>query len=594
MVKLEVSLEGKNLESRDLEPGEYSVGRLPENDVVLDHHKVSRRHCRILVGPDEVVVEDAGSTNGVLVDGQRVAQVKAAPGQVVTVEPYELKFQFELAVPAGDEGSDRTILMNASATPEGGTVIMKEPPVILQVREGNGATRQIELPPGVTVMGRSQECDVIFEDPAVSRRHAEFEVSPGGVMLRDLNSSGGTKVDGKDIQSVQLKPGDKVTMGAVELVWGAEAGVGTEPAVRKLTPKKAKDPGASKRRLMLIAAAVILLLAVGAIVVKKSRKSSPTPPAPTVAQELAQEQTKAEEAEKRRRLAVNLDKARQAMAQQQYQQAMTFLNIALAIEPDNPEATNLRKQAQDQLTRQEAIQRQQEEERKARMMAVQRLQAQAQEALNNRNYDQALSLAQQLTGLDPNNAVGHQVARSAEAAKAEESRQRQAALAASKERETKAAKLYEQGVSSQKAGRLTQAVAAWEKVLQVDPQGVTPQADKARKALAEAKGRLTKQADALYRKGQSQAKSGHPASAMDSYEKALRVAPWHAASRKAMAELADHNRSVVKRLMDEALVLESLGDIKAAVAKWKRAEGLVSPSSATHKEIKAKLDQYGR
>jgi hypothetical protein len=53
----------------DLPLGATLIGRDPDCHVTLDDPLVSRRHARILVGADRVVVEDLGSRNGVLVNG---------------------------------------------------------------------------------------------------------------------------------------------------------------------------------------------------------------------------------------------------------------------------------------------------------------------------------------------------------------------------------------------------------------------------------------------------------------------------------------------------------------------------------------------
>ena len=48
------------------------VGRSPACKVLIDHPDVSRRHARLAVSPEGVVLEDLGSANGVYVNGERV------------------------------------------------------------------------------------------------------------------------------------------------------------------------------------------------------------------------------------------------------------------------------------------------------------------------------------------------------------------------------------------------------------------------------------------------------------------------------------------------------------------------------------------
>ena len=51
-----------------------TIGRTAENDIALASKMVSRHHARLLIGPNGIIVEDAGSTNGCFVNGEQVKQ----------------------------------------------------------------------------------------------------------------------------------------------------------------------------------------------------------------------------------------------------------------------------------------------------------------------------------------------------------------------------------------------------------------------------------------------------------------------------------------------------------------------------------------
>ena len=56
-----------------LKVGLNTVGRLPDNDLVLDDAYVSRRHCAILVHADSgCEIHDVASKNGIWVNGQKI------------------------------------------------------------------------------------------------------------------------------------------------------------------------------------------------------------------------------------------------------------------------------------------------------------------------------------------------------------------------------------------------------------------------------------------------------------------------------------------------------------------------------------------
>jgi pSer/pThr/pTyr-binding forkhead associated (FHA) protein len=61
-----------------------------------------------------------------------------------------------------------------------------------------------------TVIGRGSDCDLVLDEPEMSRRHALIENSPEGIFLRDLGSANGTMVNGIAIRDTVLKPGDQI------------------------------------------------------------------------------------------------------------------------------------------------------------------------------------------------------------------------------------------------------------------------------------------------------------------------------------------------------------------------------------------------
>ncbi len=68
------------------------VGRMPENDLVIDNLGVSRFHARLLLDERRVFLEDAGSENGCLVNGERIAgRREIAPGDRIAIGKHELR-----------------------------------------------------------------------------------------------------------------------------------------------------------------------------------------------------------------------------------------------------------------------------------------------------------------------------------------------------------------------------------------------------------------------------------------------------------------------------------------------------------------------
>jgi hypothetical protein len=63
------------------------------------------------------------------------------------------------------------------------------------------------------VIGRARECDLVLDDPNVSRRHAELRREDGGWAVHDLGSTNGIKVNGRRSRGARLQPGDEIALG---------------------------------------------------------------------------------------------------------------------------------------------------------------------------------------------------------------------------------------------------------------------------------------------------------------------------------------------------------------------------------------------
>lgn len=88
---VDVVFRGKVLETIPFDRPVLRIGRLAENDVVLDNLGVSRFHARLHRGEKTVLLEDAGSENGCLVNGERVAGRRTvAPGDRIEIGKHEL------------------------------------------------------------------------------------------------------------------------------------------------------------------------------------------------------------------------------------------------------------------------------------------------------------------------------------------------------------------------------------------------------------------------------------------------------------------------------------------------------------------------
>jgi hypothetical protein len=74
----------------------------------------------------------------------------------------------------------------------------------------------IELRPGLNRIGRHSDNDIQIPDPSVSSFHCEMQVSDIGVAFRDLGSTNGSYVDGRQITKEMLTAGKTLRLGTVD------------------------------------------------------------------------------------------------------------------------------------------------------------------------------------------------------------------------------------------------------------------------------------------------------------------------------------------------------------------------------------------
>ena len=73
-----------------------------------------------------------------------------------------------------------------------------------------------------TVIGRSRDTDLLFDDETLSREHAAILYKNGRFVLEDLSSANGCALNGNSVQSAELSHGDRIQLGRIVLQWVLE------------------------------------------------------------------------------------------------------------------------------------------------------------------------------------------------------------------------------------------------------------------------------------------------------------------------------------------------------------------------------------
>src|SRR5688572_1522217 len=181
------------------------VGRQYGVNLPLNAPQVSKYHALIVRDGGRIYLRDLASTNGVERNGQPVGEAALHDEDSLRIGAFTLRCA---------SGFDR------NGTPEGGAPQASD--------SAAGAPRDDELrvdddampfPPGrrTLLIGRRAQCDLQPEGDDVAKVHAVIFVMDGKRFVRDLNTPGGTYVNGEAIHQTELRAGDVLRVGAMTM-----------------------------------------------------------------------------------------------------------------------------------------------------------------------------------------------------------------------------------------------------------------------------------------------------------------------------------------------------------------------------------------
>lgn len=115
-----------------------------------------------------------------------------------------------------------------------------------------GTSPPIPLQRPILLIGRHPECDVRIDQVKISRRHCCVALAYDRVVIRDLGSKNGLRVNGRIVDEAQIYPGDEVAIGPILYRVEGETAPPPGPPARSRpeatppTPSPAPTPDTSK------------------------------------------------------------------------------------------------------------------------------------------------------------------------------------------------------------------------------------------------------------------------------------------------------------------------------------------------------------
>ena len=230
---INLRLKNKNLHSYVIRKRtSLSTGRLPDNDIVIENDAVSGKHAIIIAKEDEYYIKDLNSTNGTFVNKKKINSHMLKDEDIITVGKHELVFKMtdeggleRMDVPKLSNGTisrDKTSALDTMGHRE---IMAKniydssKATLLIFKFKGKQIRKYVLKHDKQLTIGRLPDNDIVIENDAVSGKHAIIITKDDEYYIEDLNSTNGTFVNKKKINSHMLKDEDIITIGKHELVF---------------------------------------------------------------------------------------------------------------------------------------------------------------------------------------------------------------------------------------------------------------------------------------------------------------------------------------------------------------------------------------
>lgn len=224
---------GKEAAPVALTQGEIRIGSAPDSHILLEGEAVHPLHARVTRDDDGVMLRLEKPDLDLRLNHRQVESLAFLhDSDVIEIGDNAIAVQVE---------SDWQATDGETPNPRATRVRRVPPKFVLRGVTGSQFGKLIPIY-GRLVIGRGEDCDLMLEEPGLSRRHAVIETLPDGLFLRDLGSANGSYLNGVRVRDGQLKHGDQIVLDSVRFLVQAidqldVPSTPAQPAPRKKTAR---------------------------------------------------------------------------------------------------------------------------------------------------------------------------------------------------------------------------------------------------------------------------------------------------------------------------------------------------------------------
>lgn len=226
MIKIILKFNGAVVKEELVVQEETTVGRKPDNDIVIDNPAVSGRHCRVFMEGGAFFVEDLNSTNGTYLRGVKITKVPLHHQDELAIAKHTLVFindeEAAASAKAAPVSSDATVIMTAprpavSSSPSG----VERVGHLKILVGGDISAKPVPLTALTTYIGKSEHAQIRLKGLFQPDLAAAISKKTDGYSLSALKDKT-VKLNGDHVMDqaqVLLKEGDVIDVGPLKMTF---------------------------------------------------------------------------------------------------------------------------------------------------------------------------------------------------------------------------------------------------------------------------------------------------------------------------------------------------------------------------------------
>lgn len=218
MAKLIVSVDGTVLQEKLLLGERTTIGRRPNNDIVLDNRAISGEHAAVIRSQHDHILEDLNSTNGTFVNGQPIKKHFLQDNDIIELVNYRIQYQRKrksgtpqdaAARSTAASGSGTSLFSDASMAGFQPIAAKETRRGVLTVLNGPNAGHELVLDKETTTLGR------------VGLHLAALIRHPERYLVRHVEGKKPTLLNGEPVGSdpYPLEPGDVIDLSGMQVAF---------------------------------------------------------------------------------------------------------------------------------------------------------------------------------------------------------------------------------------------------------------------------------------------------------------------------------------------------------------------------------------